>query len=83
MSVILFHQPHFCITITILLQGSFCTVVFHKKEKYTSIPYVWHITALYLLFWDHVIAPLVEVLRYQPGGRGFDFRWFHRNFLFM
>jgi len=28
----MFNESRFCITITILLQGSFCTVVAHKKE---------------------------------------------------
>ena len=26
------------------------------------------------------MAQLVEALRYKPEGRGFDFRWCHRNF---
>jgi len=29
----------------------------------------------------HAVAQLVEALRYKPEGRGFDFRWCHRNFL--
>ena len=28
----------------------------------------------------HVVAQLVEALRYKPEGRGFDFRWCHWNF---
>jgi hypothetical protein len=28
----------------------------------------------------HAVAQLVEELRYRPEGRGFDFRWRHRNF---
>jgi len=28
----------------------------------------------------HEMAQLVEALRYKPGGRGFDSRWFHWNF---
>ena len=29
----------------------------------------------------HEVAQLVEALRYEPGGRGFDSRWCHWNFL--
>jgi hypothetical protein len=28
----------------------------------------------------HVVAQLVEVLRYKPEGSGFDFRWCYMNF---
>jgi hypothetical protein len=28
----------------------------------------------------HVVAQLVEALRYKPEGRGFDSRWFQWNF---
>jgi hypothetical protein len=28
-----------------------------------------------------LLMQLVEALRYKPEGRGFDFRWFHWNFL--
>ena len=28
----------------------------------------------------HVVARLVEALRYKPEGRGFDSRWCHWNF---
>jgi hypothetical protein len=28
----------------------------------------------------HAVAHLVETLRYEPEGRGFDSRWCHRNF---
>jgi hypothetical protein len=28
----------------------------------------------------HVEAPLVEALRYKPGGCGFDTRWDHKGF---
>jgi len=31
-------------------------------------------------YWSHVVALLLEALRYKPGGRWFDFRWGHRNF---
>jgi len=27
--------------------------------------------------WGHVVAQLVEALRYKPEGRGFDSRWCH------
>jgi len=27
------------------------------------------------MFWLHVVAELVEALRYKPEGRGFDSRW--------
>jgi hypothetical protein len=27
-----------------------------------------------------MVAQLVEALRYEPEGRGFDSRWFHWNF---
>jgi hypothetical protein len=30
--------------------------------------------------WGHAVAQLVEALRYEPEGRGFDFRWCHWNF---
>jgi len=30
----------------------------------------------------HPVAQLVEALRYQPEGRGFDFRSYHWNFSF-
>jgi hypothetical protein len=30
----------------------------------------------------HVVAQLVEALRYKPEGRGFDSQWCHWNFLF-
>ena len=26
--------------------------------------------------WGHAVAQLVEALRYKPGGRGFDSRWY-------
>ena len=29
------------------------------------------------------VAQLVEVLRYKPEGRGFDFRWCHWNFFLL
>jgi hypothetical protein len=28
----------------------------------------------------HVVAQLVEALRYNPEGREFDSRWYHWNF---
>ena len=33
-----------------------------------------------ILFWGHILAQLVEALRYKPKGRGCDSRWFHWNF---
>jgi len=30
--------------------------------------------------WGHVVAQLVEALRYKSDGRGFDPRWCHWNF---
>jgi hypothetical protein len=30
--------------------------------------------------WGHGLAQLVEALRYNPEGRGFDSRWCHWNF---
>ena len=30
--------------------------------------------------WGHAVAQLVEALRYNPVGRGFDSRWCHWNF---
>jgi len=30
--------------------------------------------------WVHVVAQLVEALRYKPEGRGFDSRWCHWDF---
>ena len=29
------------------------------------------------LLLGEAVAPLVEVLRYKPEGRGFDSRWYH------
>ena len=29
----------------------------------------------------HAVAQLVDALRYKPEGRGFDYRWYHWNFL--
>jgi hypothetical protein len=31
----------------------------------------------------HAVAQLVEASRYKPEGRGFDFQWLYRNFLFI
>ena len=31
--------------------------------------------------WGHLVAQLVEALRCNPEGRGFDFRLCHWNFL--
>jgi hypothetical protein len=28
------------------------------------------------LFTGHMVMQSVETLRYKPGGRGFDFRWY-------
>jgi hypothetical protein len=28
----------------------------------------------------HAVVQLVEALRYKPGGRGFDSRWFYQDF---
>jgi hypothetical protein len=30
--------------------------------------------------WGHVVAQLVEALRYKPEGHRFDSRWCHWNF---
>ena len=30
--------------------------------------------------WEYPVAQIVEALRYEPEGRGFDSRWFHWNF---
>jgi hypothetical protein len=30
--------------------------------------------------WGHMVAHLVEELRYKPEGRGFDSQWCHWNF---
>jgi hypothetical protein len=35
---------------------------------------------LLLISVGHAVVQLVEVLRYKPGGRGFDSRWCHWNF---
>jgi hypothetical protein len=40
------------------------------------------IALLYSLMWEYVVAQLVEPLRYQPEGGGFDSRWCHLNFSF-
>ena len=34
------------------------------------------------LWLEHALAHWVEVLRYKPEGRGFDFRWCYWNFSF-
>jgi hypothetical protein len=30
----------------------------------------------------HPVAQLAEALRHKPEKRGFDYRWYHRNFSF-
>ena len=35
---------------------------------------------LCLLMWGYAVAQLVEALRYQLEGRGFDYQWGHRDF---
>jgi hypothetical protein len=37
-------------------------------------------TAIIALYSGHAVAQLVEELRYEPEGRGFDSRWCHCNF---
>jgi hypothetical protein len=32
------------------------------------------------MLWGHAVALLVEALRYNLEGRGFDSRWCHLNF---
>jgi hypothetical protein len=33
------------------------------------------------MYLGHLVVQLVEILCYQPEGRGFDTGWFHWNFL--
>ena len=40
----------------------------------------FHTTSLKYFAVGHVVAQLVEALRYKPEGRGFDSRWCHLNF---
>ena len=35
---------------------------------------------LYIMCEGHMVAQLIEALRYKPEGRGFDSRWCHWNF---
>ena len=39
-----------------------------------------HVIFFFLLIVGHVLAQLVEALRYKPEGRGFDSCWYHWNF---
>ena len=45
------------------------------KSCYPPLKYVGYIITA-------VVAQLVEALRYKPGGRGFDSRWYNWNFSF-
>ena len=51
---------------------SFCS--YHVENKISSN------YKDYIIDVGHAVAQLVEVLRYKPEGRGFDFRWCHLNF---
>ena len=47
----------------------------HETRSPLPLPLQWS-----NLNWRHVVAQLVEALRYKSEGRGFDSRWFHWNF---
>ena len=57
----------------------------HVKDFYKAIYHVISVIleqnmSKYIALRGHVVAQLVEALRYKPEGRGFDFRWYHSCF---
>jgi hypothetical protein len=57
-----------------------------KKTIPVLVEYIYHLKyikkkqQIHFSIWGHVVAHLVEALRYKPEGRGFDSRWCHWNF---
>jgi hypothetical protein len=59
-----------------------------QSLEYSRTPLVWHpcdwtgaeLSNGAYIGLGHMVAQLVEALRYKPGGRGFDSRWCHCNF---
>jgi hypothetical protein len=45
-----------------------------------AVRYDFIINYFTLFFLGHVVAQLVEALRYKPMGYGFESRWLHWNF---
>ena len=69
----------------------FPTILFDKKLQLFESSVLTEICAIILLsdrirnsdstiLLGHAVAQLVEALRYEPEGRGFDSRWCHWNF---
>jgi hypothetical protein len=54
--------------------------MFAYKKAITFTIATDHFIQYYLYCWGHAVAQLVEALRYNPEGSGFDFRWCHWNF---
>ena len=58
---------------------SFLSVLL-RKLPLVETDHEYQITQGYILPLGTAVAQFVEALRYKSGGRGFDFRWCHRNF---
>ena len=59
-----------------VLRGIHCCPNFSYLIYPTSVSVLWRIC----VHTGHVVAQLVEALRYKPEGRGFDSLWWHWNF---
>jgi hypothetical protein len=57
-----------------------CSCTYYSCTEVVSVTSLMLFCISYLITVGHVVAQLVEALRYKPEGRGIDSQWCHRNF---